>query len=109
MGIPSPLRLEESFSSSESSCVLLDLRWPWHCSTAPEPSVTQVHCSSSLFLTEVARWATKNSRNLLPASHCIMGLSLGIILQRGESLTFGLAFSSCLGGCWMSLVHHEQE
>ena len=36
--LPSPLGLEESFSSSESSSVLLVLRWPWYCSTSPESS-----------------------------------------------------------------------
>ena len=98
--LPSPLRLEESISSSDSSCgppLVL------YCSTSPESSVTLVHCSSSLFLTEFALWATKNIRNLLPVSHALW-VSLGIILQRGESLTFRLAFSSCLGGRWMSLV-----
>ena len=57
--LPSPLRFEESFCSSERSCVLLVLRLVLYCSTSPESSVTLAHCSSSLFLTEFALWATK--------------------------------------------------
>ena len=77
--LPSHLRHEETFSSSESSGVLLVFHWPWYCRTSPESSVTRVDCSSSLFLTEFALWATKNSRNLLPASDALW-VSLGIIL-----------------------------
>ena len=71
--LPSLLCFEEAFSSCEKSSLHLVIRCSWHCGTAPESSVTRVHCSSS-FLTEFALWVTlavQNSRNIFPASHTL--------------------------------------